>query len=88
VSEVRVEDVTKSYRPTGGLFGVGPRPSERSRELSGRNAPGEPLPEDTPNPAASGSGLVQALDGINLTIRDGETMAIIGPSGCGRRPSA
>ncbi|GAB4520112.1 MAG: sn-glycerol-3-phosphate ABC transporter ATP-binding protein UgpC [Anaerolineae bacterium] len=25
-----------------------------------------------------------ALDGVNLTIRDGETLAVVGPSGCGK----
>ena len=29
-------------------------------------------------------GDVRALDGVNLTIRDGETMAIVGPSCCGK----
>ncbi|MCD6518802.1 MAG: ABC transporter ATP-binding protein, partial [Anaerolineae bacterium] len=29
-------------------------------------------------------GPIRALDGLNLTIRDGETMAIVGPSGCGK----
>jgi len=28
--------------------------------------------------------IVQALDGVDLTIRDGETMAVLGPSGCGK----
>ena len=83
MSEVRVENISKSFPPTGGLFGVGPKSGERSRELAGRNAPGEPLPEDAQSPA-SGAGPVRALDSVDLTIRDGETMAIIGPSGCGK----
>lgn len=29
-------------------------------------------------------GLVRALDGVDLSIRNGETMAVLGPSGCGK----
>ena len=29
-------------------------------------------------------GLVHALDGVNLSIRNGETLAVLGPSGCGK----
>jgi NitT/TauT family transport system ATP-binding protein len=32
----------------------------------------------------SGTGAVQALDGIDLTISEGEFVSLIGPSGCGK----
>jgi NitT/TauT family transport system ATP-binding protein len=32
----------------------------------------------------TGTGAVQALDGIDLTIREGEFVSVIGPSGCGK----
>jgi ABC-type dipeptide/oligopeptide/nickel transport system ATPase component len=30
------------------------------------------------------SGLVRAVDGMNLTIRKGETLCLVGESGCGK----
>ena len=33
---------------------------------------------------ASGESTVQAVKGVNVTIREGEMIAIIGPSGCGK----
>jgi ABC-type sugar transport system ATPase subunit len=38
--------------------------------------------EDLPEPAPGGAG--RALDGVDLEVRDRETLAIIGPSGCGK----
>jgi len=32
----------------------------------------------------SQNGSIEALDGVNLTVRSGEFLAIIGPSGCGK----
>src|SRR5436309_5010886 len=34
------------------------------------------------------SGLVRAIDGLNLTIQRGETFALVGESGCGKRMTA
>ncbi|MFN8487627.1 MAG: ABC transporter ATP-binding protein [Caldilineaceae bacterium] len=45
-----------------------------------RNQP-TPNQEDS---SALTSGAVAALDGVNLTIPDGQTCAIVGPSGCGK----
>ena len=30
-------------------------------------------------------GLVRAVDEVDLEVRSGETVAVMGPSGCGRR---
>jgi putative ABC transport system ATP-binding protein len=35
-----------------------------------------------------GEGLVRAVDGVDLEVAAGETVAVMGPSGCGRRPGA
>ena len=29
-------------------------------------------------------GLVRALDGVSFTLREGETLAVVGESGCGK----
>ncbi|HRV82649.1 MAG TPA: ATP-binding cassette domain-containing protein, partial [Planctomycetota bacterium] len=33
---------------------------------------------------ATKKGTVQVLDGVNLSVREGEFLAIVGPSGCGK----
>ena len=37
--------------------------------------------EDLPVETTAG---VRALDGVNLTVPDGQTFVIVGPSGCGK----
>jgi ABC-type sugar transport system ATPase subunit len=52
--------------------------------LPGADGPGRSgaatFAEDLPDGAGGGP----ALDGVDLEVRDGETMAVIGPSGCGK----
>jgi multiple sugar transport system ATP-binding protein len=80
MSTIRLYDVKVTFEKTwsldksvstvvGGLFGG----SERYDRASGIR----PTPAPEPPRFA-------ALDGVNLEIRDGETMGILGPSGCGK----
>lgn len=45
-----------------------------AREGKTRPSSEEPVPD----------GYIVALDGVNLTVRDGEVMSVVGPSGCGK----
>jgi ABC-type sugar transport system ATPase subunit len=49
-------------------------------------APDETVQSQRPNGPQShrATGPHVALDGVNLLVRDGETMAVLGPSGCGK----
>jgi ABC-type sugar transport system ATPase subunit len=51
---------------------------------SGATTFAEDLPEPAPGSAEAPAPSGRALDGVDLVVRDGETLAIIGPSGCGK----
>ena len=82
MSEVRLENITKTY--TGGSrWASTPGISRRAYtdyqdkafvdRVAGRSVA-----------VGQSAGPVRALDGLNLTIRDGEAVAVVGPSGCGK----
>jgi putative ABC transport system ATP-binding protein len=50
------------------------------------NQPGEPVvrARNLRKDYGSGEGLVRAVDGIDLDVIRGETVAVMGPSGCGK----
>lgn len=37
---------------------------------------------------STGRGVVKAVDGVNWSVQPGETMALVGESGCGKSVSA
>ena len=79
---IRLEGVTKIFGPEGGAFEELERAwAEGVRELfSGSYR--EYLRHISPR--REGSRRVKALDRVDLLIRHGETMSVIGPTGCGK----
>jgi ABC-type sugar transport system ATPase subunit len=85
MSTIRFQDVTKVFdRPT--MF----RNPAQSRGLIGTQADGAfaervraqvEIPHAGPGTA---DGKILALDGVTMSIPDGQTVSIVGPSGCGK----
>jgi NitT/TauT family transport system ATP-binding protein len=61
---------------------VGPRPAELQSPSDA--APEKVRIEGLEKSFPSGSGRVQALGGLNLSVRRGEICTLLGPSGCGK----
>jgi ABC-type sugar transport system ATPase subunit len=77
MAAITLEGVTKTLAE--GRFEVHLRGSER-----GVRAGASTFAEDLPGESGVPGGRGPALDGVDLEIRDGETVAVIGPSGCGK----
>jgi ABC-type sugar transport system ATPase subunit len=84
MSTIRLQDVTREFgrgsrfipaRVGGGLAG-----SQVDRSFAERVAAQQAL-DRTSHP---GEGKIVALDHVNLTIPNGQAVAIVGPSGCGK----
>ena len=71
------------------------RPSELSPDLDQRDVAREPAAggrvldvEDLQTYFYTRAGLVKAVDGVSFSLRRGETLAIVGESGCGKSVTA
>ena len=71
------------------------RPSEPSPDLHQRDVSREPAAggrvlevEDLQTYFYTRAGLVKAVDGVSFSLRRGETLAIVGESGCGKSVTA
>jgi len=84
MAEIRLVNVSKIYRPRDlKMF----NPARGTRFAMRGYADQAFVERAAAAEVAAGSqaeGPIRALDGVNLTIRNGETMAIVGPSGCGK----
>jgi ABC-type sugar transport system ATPase subunit len=85
VSTIRFQDVTKTFdRP---LFGRGPVYNRGLMNAQADSAFAERVRaqvEIARVAQAGADGKILALDGVNLTIPDGQTISVVGPSGCGK----
>jgi ABC-type sugar transport system ATPase subunit len=70
---IDIEGVDVFFPPTDGRRRPVDSPSRSDRVVD----------EEGQRPELKG-GMVRALDGVDLSIRNGETMAVLGPSGCGK----
>ncbi len=70
MARIRLHDVSLMYEALP--------PGPVNRMFGSRK---ERVQEDLPVETAIG---VKALDGVNLTVPDGQTFAVVGPSGCGK----
>jgi hypothetical protein len=50
--------------------------------------PGQALPAEEGRARARGGGVVRAVDGVDFTVRKGETLGVVGESGCGKSTTA
>jgi len=84
MSTIRLRNVTKTYRRPA-LTGQTPRRDmlggQADRAFADRLAVRSNMEASA---QSDNTGPVMALDGVNLTIPDGQTFAILGPSGCGK----
>lgn len=75
MASIHVVNVRKQYGvETSPSLHVSHRSIQTSEPAAGSQGLDEPPPQDS----------VWALDGVNLDVRDGESMVILGPSGCGK----
>lgn len=84
MSTIRLQDVTKVFS-RGGRFaptrvGRGMVGSQVDRSFAERVVAQQTLERSD----YSEGGKIVALDGVNLTIPDGQTLSVVGPSGCGK----
>jgi ABC-type sugar transport system ATPase subunit len=85
VSTIRFENVTKIYDQGTMLGRMG-----RARGMPGNQADRAfaerviAQQEQARVARASPDGKIKALDGITMTIPDGQTVSVVGPSGCGK----
>jgi ABC-type sugar transport system ATPase subunit len=84
MATIRLEDVTKAYnrasRFTPSVRGQGMVGSQADRSFSERVM----AQQSVGQPGRTEGNKVVALDHVNLTIPDGQAMAVVGPSGCGK----
>jgi ABC-type sugar transport system ATPase subunit len=73
MAKIELQDVTKRYQEDVSIAKLSRwRPPLPGNAIEADNAPKE------------SRGSVRALDGLNLTVENGETMVVVGPSGCGK----
>ncbi len=80
MAEIRLENVTKVFRPgldLGSIF-------DRKRSRAAEPIPPEAAPHPSEQDSDATSGVVRALDNLDLVVVDGATMVVVGPSGCGK----
>ena len=86
MAEIRLENVTRLFQPTNALGfrqsrGRGLPTDQADRAFSERAMAQARQEAEIRSGAAED---IKALDGVNLTIPNGQTFAVVGPSGCGK----
>ena len=70
----------------------GPAPGPAASSAAAKSADGAPAPvleiEDLQTHFFTGDGVVRAVDGVSYSVRSGETLGVVGESGCGKSVTA